>query len=172
MKATVLNRKIHSLGSIIIAIPLLVVLGSGILLLLKKDISWIQPPTQKGQDTVPVISFNQLFTSVSAVKEAHVTTWSDIQRIDIQPSKGIAKITVANNYEVQLDMKTSRVLQVAFRRSDIIEALHDGSYFHDKAKYLISIPSGIILFVLLITGVILFFQPYYLKFKRRRKAFR
>ncbi|WP_407428868.1 PepSY domain-containing protein [Arcticibacter sp.] len=172
MKLTVLNRKVHSWGSIIIALPLLIVLSSGILLLLKKDISWIQPPTKKGLDTVPSISFDQLLKSVSLVSEAEVVTWKDIKRVDIQPSKGIAKVAVANGYEVQLDTKTSAVLHVAYRRSDIIEALHDGTFFHDKVKYLVSLPTGIILFALLITGVVLFFQPHYVKYKRRRRVFR
>jgi len=172
MKLAVLNRKVHSWGSIIVSLPLLLVVGTGIILLLKKDISWVQPPTKKGQDTVPSISFDQLFRSVSSVSEAHVATWKDIKRIDIQPSKGLAKVTAVNNYEIQLDMKTSEILQVAYRRSDIIEALHDGTFFHDNVKYLISVPTGIVLFVLLITGVILFFQPYYVKYKRQRKFLR
>lgn len=172
MKLTLLNRKIHSWSSIIIALPLLIVVGTGILLLLKKEISWVQPPTKKGQDTVPSIGFDQLLKSVSSVHEANVATWKDIKRIDIQPSKGLAKVTAANNYEIQLDMKTAEVLQVAYRRSDIIEALHDGTYFHNNVKYLVSVPTGIVLFSLLVTGVILFFHPYYVKYKRRRKTFR
>lgn len=170
MKFTILNRKIHYWGSIIITIPLLIVIASGILLLLKKDSAWIQPPTAKGiTDAIPQISFQQLVNSAGSIKEAQISSWEDIKRIDIQPGKGMAKVVSANNYEVQVDTKTGKVLQVAYRRSDVIESLHDGTYFHDSVKYLVSLPTGIILFVLLISGVVLFLQPYWVKAKRKKR---
>lgn len=169
MKISVLNRKVHYWGSIIIVLPLLLIIGSGILLLLKKDISWIQPTTINGRGTIPAIGFDQLFKTVSTVKEARILSWNDITRIDIQPSKGLAKVTSGNNYEIQVDTETGNIMQVAFRRSDIIESLHDGTFFHDSAKYLVSLPTAVILFVLLISGVVLFFQPFYVKRMRKRK---
>ena len=170
MKFTILNRKIHYWGSIIITIPLLLVIASGILLLLKKDAEWIQPGTVEGRSAdVPTVTFASLVESSMKVKEAGVASWTDIKRIDIQPGKGMAKVISNSNYEIQVDTQTGEILQVAYRRSDIIESLHDGTYFHESVKYLVSLPSGIILFVLLISGVILFFQPYLVKAKRRRK---
>jgi len=170
MKFTILNRKIHYWGSIVITIPLLIVITSGILLLLKKDAAWIQPPSAKGiSDAVPQISFQQLVNSAGSIKEAQISSWNDIKRIDVQPGKGMAKVVSANNYEVQVDTKTGKVLQVAYRRSDLIESLHDGTYFHDSAKYLVSLPTGIVLFVLLISGVVLFLQPFWVKAKRKKR---
>lgn len=170
MKFTILNRKIHYWGSIVITIPLLIVITSGILLLLKKDAAWIQPPSAKGiSDAVPQISFQQLVNSAGSIKEAQISSWDDIKRIDVQPGKGMAKVVSANNYEVQVDTKTGKVLQVAYRRSDLIESLHDGTYFHDSAKYLVSLPTGIVLFVLLISGVVLFLQPFWVKAKRKKR---
>ena len=170
MKISVLNRKVHYWGSIIIAVPLILTIGTGILLLLKKDVAWVQPPTVNGVGHVPLISFDKLFKAVSAVKETKVSSWEHIKRIDIQPSKGLAKIISGNNYEVQVDTETGEVIQVAYRRSDIIEALHDGTFFHDDAKYFVSMPSGLILFILLLTGIVLFFQPYFVKYKRKRRS--
>lgn len=171
MKFTILNRKVHYWGSIIITIPLLIVIASGILLLLKKDAAWIQPPTTKGiSDAVPQLSFQQLVNSAGSIKEAQIYSWDDIKRIDIQPGKGMAKVMSVNNYEVQVDTKTGKVLQVAYRRSDLIESLHDGTYFHDSVKYLVSLPTGIILFILLISGVVLFMQPYLVKAKRKKRT--
>lgn len=169
MKFTILNRKVHYWGSVIITIPLLIVIATGILLLLKKESGWIQPPSATGvAGTVPQLSFQQLVQAAKGVDRAEINDWNDIKRIDIQPGKGMAKVVSNNNYEVQVDTQTGQVLQVAFRRSDIIEALHDGSYFHNSVKYLVSLPTAIILFVLLISGVILFIQPYWAKARRKR----
>jgi len=171
MRILLLNRKIHSWGSIMIAIPLLVIILSGILLLLKKDIAWIQPITYTGKGTTPAVSLGDLFTAASQVEEADIKTWKDIKKIDVQPSKGLAKVIAKNRYEVQVDTETGKVLSVSYRRSDLIETLHDGTFFHDNAKYIVSLPSAIGLFILLVTGIVLFFQPYYSKRnKRRRKS--
>ncbi len=169
MKLALLNRKFHSWGSIIIAIPLLFVVGSGILLLLKKDVSWIQPPTVKGDGLIPQISFDDMFRAAASVEPAGIQSWNDIKRIDVQPEKGIAKLTTSGNYEVQIDTQTAKVLSASYRRSDLIESIHDGSFLHSGAKYYVSLPSGIILLVLLITGVVLFFQPYYVKYNRKAR---
>jgi uncharacterized iron-regulated membrane protein len=169
MKLAVLNRRVHSWGSILIAVPLLFIIGSGILLLLKKDISWIQPETIQGAGVIPVVSFDQILKAAASVQEAEIRTWADIKRIDVQPAKGVAKITTSSNYEVQIDIKTARILSAQNRRSDVIESIHDGSFLHDNVKYYVSLPSGIILFILLITGVVLFFHPYYVKYKRSAK---
>ncbi|MBC7743782.1 MAG: PepSY domain-containing protein [Flavobacterium sp.] len=170
MKFNILNRKIHYWGSIIIAIPLLLVISSGILLLLKKDAQWIQPLTVKGvSKEIPTIGFPVIFNTAKEIKVANISSWSDIKRIDIQPGKGMAKVISKNNYEIQIDTETAKVLQVAYRRSDIIESLHDGTWIHENVKYLISLPTGVILFVLLASGLFLFAQPLLVKIRRKKK---
>ena len=48
MKPAKLNRLFHRWGAIIVALPVLVVIVTGIILQLKKEFVWIQPATQKG----------------------------------------------------------------------------------------------------------------------------
>lgn len=160
------NRKIHKWGSIIIALPLLIVIISGILLLIRKEFAYLQPETQRGLAKVPSISFEQVLIQAKTVKQAQINSWQDIDRLDVRPSKGIIKIKSNNQWEIQLDSKTSEILQVAYRRSDFIESLHDGTYFQDKANLWLMLPSAIILLLLAITGLVLFFYPYY----KRRKS--
>ena len=57
MKYNRLNRKIHYWGSAICALPILIVIITGLLLLFKKDSDWIQPPTIRGIAKQPEISF-------------------------------------------------------------------------------------------------------------------
>jgi uncharacterized iron-regulated membrane protein len=169
-KRKILNRKIHNWASVIIGLPFLLLLITGILLLFKKDITWIQPMTKQGGGTVPTISFAQLFASVREVEKLEVKSWEDITRIDIQPDKGIAKVTTSNSYEAQVDLQNAKILQVAYRRSDLIETLHDGTFFHKKAKYFYSIPIAMTLLVSLLTGIILFIQPYFVRKRKKAKT--
>ncbi|MEO9887136.1 MAG: PepSY-associated TM helix domain-containing protein [Balneola sp.] len=163
------SRKIHRWGSILIALPFLIVLITGLFLQVKKEFAWIQPPTQEGVSTDLEITFDEILAISSKVDDAGIKKWSDIDRLDVRPDKGIVKVRGVNNWEIQIDTKTGEVVQVEFRRSGIIEALHDGSWFHDSAKLWIFLPSGIIVTVLWITGIYMFFIPYISKRKNRKR---
>ncbi|MTI86384.1 MAG: PepSY domain-containing protein [Balneolaceae bacterium] len=162
-------RKIHRWGAILIALPFLIVLITGVILQVKKEINWVQPPSQRGVSTIPEISFGHILDVVKEVPKAEIKTWDDVDRLDVRPSKGIVKVRSNNQYEVQVDTKTGEVLQIAYRRSDIIEAMHDGSWFHDSAKLWIFLPSAIVVTVLWITGIYLFFLPLYAKRTNRKR---
>lgn len=171
MKWNVLNRKIHYWLAIVVALPVLVIIGSGILLQLKKESHWIQPDEQRGSGDTPGLAFAEILSICQQIPEVDVTTWKDIDRIDVRPSKGLIKVTTANLHEVQIDQATGDVLQVAYRRSDVIESIHDGSWFHDSAKLWIFLPAGILLFILWLTGLYLFILPYWVRASRRRKRY-
>jgi len=159
-----INRKVHKWGSIIIALPVLLVIVTGILLLIRKEFAYLQPETQRGSAKIPTIAFEQIIKQVSTVEQAQISSWQDIDRLDVRPSKGVIKVRANNQWEIQLDSKTAEILQVAYRRSDFIESLHDGTFFQDNANLWLMLPSGIVLLILSITGLFLFFYPYY---KRR-----
>ena len=160
-----LNRKIHSWGAIICALPIMLVIGSGVLLLLKKEIEWIQPPTIETSSNTSILSFDRILKEVISIEQAEITTWADISRLDVRPNKGVIKVQANNQWEIQLDYGTGEVLQVAYRRSDFIETIHDGTFFHDVAKLTLYLPAAIILFVLWVTGIYLFLMPYFRKKK-------
>jgi uncharacterized iron-regulated membrane protein len=166
---TTLNRKIHHWGSIAIAVPLTIVLVSGVLLLLKKEFTWVQPPTIKGVEKGISLEFDQILAVARTVPEAGIETWDDVDRLDVRPGKGMLKVRAENSWEIQIDSTTGAVLQVAYRRSDLIESIHDGSFFGDYAKLWVFLPSALVVIVLWITGMVLFFHPYLAR-SRNRKA--
>ena len=170
MKFHQLNRVLHRWGSVIVAAPLLLVIITGILLQLKKESDWIQPPTQRGSSSEPSLSFERILEVVKTVPEADVQSWEDIDRLDVRPSRGMLKVRVENRWEIQLDARTGEILQVAYRRSDLIESLHDGSFFHDQANLWVFLPSALVLMGLWMTGLYLFILPYQAKWRRRRRA--
>ncbi|MEO1252639.1 MAG: PepSY domain-containing protein [Pseudomonadota bacterium] len=171
MKTQVLLRKIHHWGSLFIMLQMGLVIGAGILLILKKELDWVQPPTAKGvaQTDVPVMTMDELFRVAKSVDELQLTEWSELSRVDFKPGKGVVKFVAPNNWETQIDTATGEVLQVAFRRSDIIESLHDGSFFADWVKLYIFFPTGLILLILWATGIYLFFLPHVKRASKRRR---
>jgi len=162
----VLNRRVHYWASFIISIPLLIMILTGVLLQVKKQWTWVQPPELRGTGTAPAIGLAEILTSVKQVPGMHVSSWDDVNRIDVRPDRGLAKVWLQNGYEVQVDLGTGAVLQVAYRRSDLIESIHDGSYFGgDWTKLGLFLPAGATLLLLWCGGVWMFWVP----FRARRK---
>lgn len=169
MKSHLLYRKAHYWGSLIIALPTLIMITTGILLLVKKEFQWIQPPSQKGisQDAVPTQTFEQLFLQVQLTPQMEVEKWTDLQRVEVKPGKGVVKFISTNYWELQLDTHTGAALSLAKRRSGIIESIHDGSWFTRWMKLWVFLPVGLLLVGLWLTGIYLFFLPI-LRKKRKR----
>jgi uncharacterized iron-regulated membrane protein len=167
MKLQILNRKLHYWLAIVVAAPAILVFGTGLLLQLKKQLPWVQPPEQRGVATIPTIPLERILEICAGLPDVEVRTWDDINRIDLRPGRGLMKVLTKTSWEVQIDAQTGTVLQVAYRRSDLIESLHDGSWFHDWVKLGLVLPAGVILVVLWLTGLYLFWLPIVVRRRRR-----
>jgi uncharacterized iron-regulated membrane protein len=161
------SRYFHLWLSLAIFIPVVVVIGSGLLLQVKKEFDWLQPPTQKAAGNAPSISFDSIIEAIQLVPEAELNSWSDIDRLDVRPDKGIIKVRGKNQWEVQLNATNGEVLQVAYRRTDTIEAIHDGSWFFEGAKLWLFLPAAILLFILWLTGLVMLFTTLKSKYRKR-----
>lgn len=174
-KLRYISRQVHLWFALVIIIPSVIVISTGLLLQVKKQSDWIQPPTQKGLTKQPTISFNQVFEIVKDLPELEVSTWEDINRLDVRPSKGMLKVLANNDWEAQLDAQSGAVLYVAYRRSDTIEAIHDGSWFAESAKLWIFLPAGAVLLFIWLSGSVMLFTTlksrfYKNNYRQNRKA--
>jgi len=164
-------RQVHYWLSLAVFVPAAIMFVAGVFLMLKKEVAWIQPPTSKGIATyeVPAIDFEQMLETSRQHPEAGVMQWSDIDRIDVRTGKGIAKVRSKSGWEVQIDTNTGEVHNVAFRRSDVIEQIHDGSYFSKTIKLFVFLPTGVILIIMWGTGLYMFLIPRIRHWRNRRK---
>lgn len=162
------TRKLHRWGALITFVPLVLVIVTGLLLQVKKQVPWVQPPTLSAPGRVPEISWDQMIGAARNCPEAEIQSWEDVDRVDVRPGKGIAKLQGKNNWEIQIDTQSGAVLQCTYRRSDWIESLHDGSFFSESAKLWVFLPNGLILFGLWCTGIYLWWMP--IAAKRRKKS--
>ena len=159
MKFNVLNRKIHYWVSAAIALPLFVIACSGTILQLKKHSAWVQPPEKRGSTKQPTVELSHILESLKRHPTLEVKDWSHVKRIDVRPDKGVAKAWLHTDYEAQVDLGTAEILQIAYRRSDWIESIHDGSIFGDVVKLYVFFPAAIALVLMWIGGVWMFVLP-------------
>lgn len=161
------TRRTHYWASAVAAIPVLIILVSGVMLQLKKQWDWVQPAEVRGTGTVPVIGLPHILATVRSAPDLGVSGWDDVSRLDIRPDRGLAKVSLKSGWEVQVDLGTGALLQTAYRRSDLIESLHDGSWFlGDISKLGIFLPTGATLLVLWVTGMWMFWVTW--RGRRRR----
>ena len=124
MHFNVLNRKVHYWAAFATAVPLLVIIVTGLLLQMKKHWTWVQPAEQRGTGTAPVLLLEGVLAAVRGVPELKVSGWKDVNRIDLRPGRGVAKVWLNSGWEAQVDLGTGAVMHVAYRRSDLIESIH------------------------------------------------
>jgi uncharacterized iron-regulated membrane protein len=165
----VLNRKVHYWAAAIIALPLLIIGCTGTILQLKKHWTWVQPPEQRGSVKAPVIELSGVLESLKAEPSLNVTGWKDVNRLDVRPDRGVVKAWLKSNWEAQIDLGTGKILQIAYRRSDWIESIHDGSIFGDSVKLGLFFPTAIGVVLLWFGGVWMFLYPFIAR-RRVRKA--
>lgn len=169
MKFNVLNRKVHYWIAGVIALPLFIIATAGSVLQLKKHWAWVQPPEVRGSTkNAPTVELSGILEALKKRPDLQVENWSHVKRIDLRIDRGLAKVWLHTDYEAQIDLGTAEILQVAYRRSDWIESIHDGSIFGDTVKLLVFFPTAIGLVLLLLGGVWMFVLPFINRRRVRR----
>ena len=173
---TRLYRKLHrNVGIIFIGFFLLISI-SGFLLGLKDELG-LKPET-KSTNSINLsswISIQSLDSIARTFAGGELKIDPEIDRIDIRPDKGIAKILFKNNFqELQLDLESGEILSVEKRADNFIERLHDGSiidfYFTESNISTITYVSiiSLSLVFMIYSGYLLWANPS--KIKRNKKV--
>jgi len=161
-------RKWHRGVSILIAIPVFITLVTGLLLSTRGFNTWVQPAYPPFQAELKV-NFDQILKAAQSVPPAKIASWNDVTQIDIRPGKGNIRVRSKNNWEVQINGSTGAVTQAGPRRVSWLMSLHEGASFGPLVRYGVFFPSAVALLFLLLSGVVLFFQPV---IQRRKGASR
>ncbi|MFN8343801.1 MAG: PepSY domain-containing protein [Spirosomataceae bacterium] len=166
-------RKLHKWVAVPLFLFFLLIGITGLLLGWKKQ-TGLLPPTKKGE-LAPTTQWISL-DSIQNIAQRYAIAKGElpeIDRIDIRPQKGVAKIVFVTHFtELQIDCTNGKIVSEARRNSDIIEKIHDGSIIdfwvktdNDPIKLVYTSLLGIGLILLTVTGFFLWYNPI-----RMRKA--
>ncbi|MBN3584655.1 PepSY domain-containing protein [Algoriphagus aestuarii] len=152
-----------------LGIPLIIfffLIGITSILLAWKKKAELLPPTLKTkvENGTWILPSEMVEIGKSEMKKLSLDP--DVDRIDIRPDKGIAKVTFKTHFtEVQVDGFSGEVLSVSTRHSDWIEKVHDGSIFdyywtgEEAAKLTYSTLISIGLILMSVSGFYLWYFP-------------
>lgn len=118
------------------------------------------------------LSLEEIHSIASNFASDSLQKSSKVDRIDIRPQKGVAKVIFEEHFtELQIDLATGQILSSTVKTSDIIEKIHDGSiidYFikvdQDPVKLVYTTTASLGLILLSISGFWMWYNP-----KRIRK---
>ena len=164
-------RKVHRKIAIFLFAFFLIISISGILLGIKKQTGLLAPTKQgTSKDLSTWLSIDSLQKNAIRFLYDSVSTnlSAIVDRIDVRPDKGIVKFKFKEHFNgLQLDGATGELLLIEKRRSDFIEKLPGG----DQLKVSYTVIMGLSLFMLVITGMWLWYGPKRLrKVKRDEKS--
>jgi len=168
MKRVSVIQNIHNWITLCIMIPLFILTITALVLMMKEQSNCVQSSTVRGGETTPTVLFETILDSVKAASGGSVTTWDDINRIDVRPSKGVAKVQLEDLREIQIDLATGEVLQAAVRCSDCIEDIHTGGYFGYRVKFGVLFVVVLLMFIQIITGIYLWLRVIVKNAQKRR----
>lgn len=174
-------RWLHRKIAIFLFVFFLVISITGILLGIKKQ-TGLLAPTKKGvsTDLSTWLSMDSLQKNAIRFMRDSVpgNLSTEVDRIDVRPDKGIVKFTFKDHFQgLQLDGTTGQLLLIEKRRSDFIEKLHDGSILdkifgtrNDQVKISYTVIMGLSLFMLIVTGMWLWYGPKRLRKSKKAQA--
>ena len=164
---------LHKWTGIVASALILVTATTGILLLVKKQFAWIQPPTQSGAAGEPddFLPLQDALAAVLALEHPDFASVDDVDRIDVRPSKRVYKVRSEHHYaEVQVCAITGTVLSVDTRPSDLLEKIHDGSFFAGWFHDWLMPVYALSLVFLVFSGWWLWLEPRVRLRRRKRRA--
>ena len=169
-------RHWHRRIAIVAAFFLILVALTGLLLAFKQETGLLPSTKHAGKDIhwLSVDSFIGIAKKYTV--EQNLLQNPEIDRIDLRPGDGIAKITFVRSFlEIQINGQTGEVVSSATRYADVIEKIHDGSVFDfvfEPRKpvftWLFSGFTGISLLVLAVTGIFLWVNPLVIRHWKKK----
>ncbi len=178
-RSTRLYRRLHKWIAIPLLLFFLLVGITGLLLGWKKSTELL-PPTQKGSslNSEEWLSIARISGIAQRYAQLKLKQSPEIDRIDIHPSKAVAKIVFAHHFtELQIDCRTGKILLESTRYSDIIEKIHDGSNIDvligtndEEVKLTYTSIMSIGLILLSFSGFWLWYNPKRIKKRKMTKA--
>lgn len=175
-------RNVHRISGATLFVFFFIIAFSGLMLGWKKHSGgYLLPETQRGTTTelqrwLPLSTLRA--KAVEAVEaQLPAGTATEVDRMDVRPGKGVVKVRFeGHHWSVQVDGASGEVLQIAKRRSDWMEALHDGSIVEKPLgipggyfKLFYTTATGLALLSFTITGFWLWYGPKVLRRSKRKR---
>ncbi|MCW5936452.1 MAG: PepSY domain-containing protein [Fimbriimonadaceae bacterium] len=167
-------RTLHKWVGLVCSLFLALISATGFLLAIKAKLDWVRPPTMSGgevQSLSEVVSVQKAVDAVVALGHPEIQSIDDLDRFEYHADKNVYKLISKDNYlEAQVCGLTADVLSTGRRNDQLLEDIHDMSFFSEGANEWLLPVVAAGLFVLSVSGIVIFAVPIFrrIKFERQR----
>ena len=142
----------HIILGAICSLPLLLTAITGVFLILRQHLSFMQPPEIRR----PAIMINKLISPEKIIDVSGINP-SLVNTIIYKPKSGIIQVRTNDQLEYHFSALDGSVLQFGPKRTSLFIQLHEGSYFGELVKNFVFIPMAFIFILVLFSGIYLTF---------------
>jgi len=166
-------RSIHKYVGLFACLFLLVLSVTGFLLAVKGRMDWVRPETKQGAEVTSlaeIVGMQEVADAAFSAGFKELQKMEDIDRLEFHAEDRIFKVISKKGYrEVQVDGATGKVLSTGQRNDQLLEDLHDLSFFADAAHSWGLPAVAVGLFVLSCSGLVMYLVPVARRAKFRRQ---
>lgn len=159
------SSKMHYYLGLIVAIPWIIVIVSGLLLQVRYEVPWVKPPLQTGSEGVPELQFTEVMRKAGLIPGVDLSDWEDVWRFYVYPNKGVVSVRSKSRWQTQFDLNTGELLDLSFRRTDLIEDIHEGKWM--GANFWLFLPVHVVSLFLWFFGVVIWINSIFPRFLKR-----
>jgi uncharacterized iron-regulated membrane protein len=167
-------RSAHKIAGLVGSLFLVLIAMTGFVLALKAKSESIRPSTRRGTEVsspAEIVHPSVAYEAAFAVGLPELRSPDDVDRFELHAGRNVYKVLSNDGYhEVQVDAGTGKVLAVGRRNDQMMEDIHDMSFFHPALRETLLPVVGAILFLLGVSGVVMYFVPVVRRARHRRQA--
>lgn len=170
------TRSLHRWIGFISSLFLAVISVTGFFLAMKGQFAFMRPPVQeasKVERAEDILPMSKVLEFAFAAGHPELSELKEVDRVDYRPKDNVFKVVSKDGYrEVQVDGGNGKIVSDAFRNDQLMEDIHDMSFFADVAHGYLLPAVAVGLCFLSISGIIIFLTPIIRrwKFKRQKRA--
>lgn len=168
------TRSLHRWIGFVASLFLAIISVTGFFLAMKDRFAFMRPPVQEAvklENASQILPISKALDIAFGAGHPELSELSQVDRVDYRPKDNIFKIISKDGYrEVQVDGTRGTIVSDAFRNDQLMEDIHDMSYFADAMHGYLLPTVALGLCFLSISGVFIFFTPIYRRWKFKRKG--
>jgi uncharacterized iron-regulated membrane protein len=167
------TRSLHRWIGFLASLFLAVISVTGFFLAMKDRFAFMRPPVQdaaKLERVEEILPVSQVLSIAFGAGHAELSEVGEVDRVDYRPGDNVFKVVSKDGYrEVQVDGTQGSIVSDAFRNDQMMEDIHDMSFFADLAHGYLLPTVAIGLLLLSLSGIVIFITPIVRRWRFRHK---
>ena len=165
-------RSLHRWIGFVACLFLALISTTGFFLALKGQFAFMRPPvmpTSELESAKAILPLADVLQIAFDAGQHELDELKDVDRVDFRPGDNVFKVVSKTGYrEIQVDGTRGTIVSNAKRNDQLMEDLHDMSYFAEATHEFVLPAVAVMLFLLSTSGIVIFSVPIVRRWRFQR----